>query len=156
MDKPGADVFVQELKLLSGDMRNLEKIKRLLLGASAGPLKESDLYVLFNHRILTVRSPSGFQSLESSSSDFLIADRPEHGQLFQSRAPLLSFTIEELHNLKHLLLLMGLGERFTYTVEEATSVEQAFHQPTLTQDFRTRAYLFCRFVLPRLNFIRDS
>lgn len=148
--KPSLQMHIKALKALAKSIAAVPKIKEAMEQISQmGPLKDSLRSEFANLSMFPVRVTNGTRQLAMSTADFAIVDRPRHENIFEGKINILDFTMEEVRLTQPFLEACGLRNRFTSAcVEENTMAEDHIQSFELTQQLRSNAYAFVRYVFP--------
>lgn len=143
---PNIDTFIQELKALAhGERATISEVKHLMSEINRREPKEEVLEELKSLNILPVKQANGTVALRSTGYNFSIVDRREYGNAFEGKAPILHFTMEEVHEMQLFLSALGLQDRYmSRIVEEKSTVEGGERDPDLSYEFRQKAYALFR------------
>ncbi|KAM6529162.1 hypothetical protein FALCPG4_007308 [Fusarium falciforme] len=136
----------------------LSGIQRLFLAleyhVKAHGLSEDQKKALLNTKMFPTTSTVTDETYEYLSSatvnnHWLIADRSYFREPFQSLIPVLAFAAEFISKIMHLLVKLGLKNRFLSDL--AVSTTEAHENTHLNEDlsysYRSRGKYFCRYVL---------
>ena len=138
---PNIDTFIQEFKALAhGKRATIGEVKHLMLEINCREPKEGALEELKLLDILPVEEADDTVTLRSTRYNFSIVDRREYGNAFKGKAPILHFTMEEVHEMQPFLSALGLQGRYmSRIVEEKSMVEGGERDPDLSYKFRQKA-----------------
>jgi hypothetical protein len=138
---PNIATFVQELKALAhGERATIGEVKHLMFEINRREPKEGVLEELKSLNILPVKRANGTVALRNTGYNFSIVDRREYGDAFEGKAPILHFTMEEVHEMQPFLSALGLQDRYmSRIVEEKSMVEGGERDPNLSYKFRQKA-----------------
>ena len=146
MKVPNIDTFIQELKALAhGERATIGEVKHFMSEINRREPKEGVLEELKSLNILPVKQANGTVALRNTGYNFSIVDRREYGNAFEGKAPILHFTMEEVHEMQPFLSALGLQGRYmSRIVEEKSMVEGGERDPDLSYKFRQKAYALFR------------
>jgi hypothetical protein len=111
--------------------------------------KAADLKCLLDCKCLPIRRESGEINWIhcESSEDFAIVDRRTYGAVFENKINMLDFSLEEVHQIREILVGLGLEHKFlSEAVKEDTYAEGGVILQRLTADIRRKAYAIARYV----------
>lgn len=150
IQSPTTDNYVEQLKILSQKRSpNISDINTAIGNINQMFRTNTELNSIQSLKCLPVRMTNGDTKLESVESQFFIADRVEYKSIFQSKVPILDYSLEEIHTLNPFLKALGLENRFMSSIiEEITTVEHQDSEPSvsLTRTFRRKSKHFTRYV----------
>ncbi|RYP14158.1 hypothetical protein DL765_006566 [Monosporascus sp. GIB2] len=140
-----ASIVYSELLALSAEEATVTQVKTLMWILNSQlemePLDCSPQNLL-QRPILPVRGVDGQVSLQPKDAEFAIIDRKRLGMIFHDNIPFLDFTIDEICQLKPLLMWASLEDRYlSRLVRETSALESrgTFSISESSQDIRRKA-----------------
>lgn len=92
-----------------------------------------DAEKLLKRKIFPVRYPDGHVRLEKATTEFVIVDRVQLGDIFKPMAKTLDFNLDQVRRLGPTLSWLGFGTRYlSEVVEEVSRVQGASKEPLST------------------------
>lgn len=143
---PSLGMHLQALiQTSASNTRNKTDMIRLMLNVCAFQPGRDEVAQLLNHSIFPTKTSDGRLVWKSAVDSFGILDRLEHQRVFDSHFDRLDLTIEEIHQVKVLLIALGLENRWSSrTVSESTAVRGSRPSLSMTTNFQAKAYAICR------------
>ena len=153
ISEPTVEMYVDSLKAEANGKASATQIKEtmaLICGLGVG---ETDLSSLVEAKVLPVKLANGVGSFASASSkdefvDFAIMENTIHWDAFKGKIVVLDFSLEEIRDIRPLLLAMGLEERFSSKlVKEVTDVRGGSQDHEMTRNLRIKSQAIVRYVI---------
>lgn len=132
----------QPRRLASDEVVDISAVQAAIYNLNALRPGTDELRGLLQIRFLPVAMPSGDLEILKPTETFFIADRVEYLSAFRDKVPILDFSLEEGWRLQHLLIRLGLEDRYmSKAVLEHTVVGQPSleHCSRETRQFRKKA-----------------
>ncbi len=153
ISEPTVEMYIDSLKAEAhgkASAAQINEIMALICGLGVG---ETDLSSLVEAKVLPVKLANGVRSFASASpkddfDDFAIVDNTIHWDAFKGKIVVLDFSLEEIRDIRPLLLAMGLEERFSSKlVKEVTEVKGGSQDHEMTRNIRIKSQAIVRYVV---------
>ena len=151
ISKPTVDMFVDSLIAESKGNGSKDKIKEIMVLICGLGVGDSDLSKLIETPVLPIRLASGKISFRSASSgrkflDYVVLETTIHCDAFKGLIDFLDFTIEEIRDIKPLLIAMGLNKLFSSRlVREVTDVNGGCADLEMSKTLRAKSQAVTRY-----------
>ena len=156
--EPTVEMYVESLKAEAKGKAPTAKIKETMALICGLGSEEADLSSLVGAKVLPVKLANGECSLASASSkdesvDFAIVDNAAHRNAFKGKIAALDFSLEEIRDIRPLLLAMGLESRFSSKlVKEVTDVSGGSQDHEMTRNLRIKSQAIVRYAIRHPTF----
>jgi len=150
VDMPTLEIHIEELQILCDNATDVpfEQIKGLIREINLWNPVKNNVQELRGKKILPVNDINGHKSLMRPKDTFAIVDRQKYGDIFTGQVATLDFALGEVRSIKTFLSALGLDNRYmSHLANETSKVGDAVEEPTLSEDFRRRAYALVRYVI---------
>jgi len=162
VSEPTVEMYIDSLRSEAKGFASAAQMKvtmALICGLGIG---ESDVSSLVEAEILSVKLANGVGVFASASAeheyaDFVIVENVIHRNAFEGKIPVLDFCLEEIRDIKPLLLALGLEEQFSSKrIEEITEVSGGSKDREMTRNLRIKSQAMVRYVILNRTLIRKG
>ena len=149
--EPDVGMYIDSLEAQAGDEPSRLKILDTMTLICRMGVGETDTSRLVNAEILPILTPDGESSFVSpasaaSSQKFVIMDNAIHRNVFKGKTGILHFALEEIRDIRPLLVSLNLGGRFSSRlVREVTTVEGGSRDDEMTNRLRHKSRALVRY-----------
>ena len=149
--EPTVEMYVESLKAEARGKASAAKIKETMALICGLGFEEAELSSLVEAKVLPIKLANGEGSLASASSkdesvDFAIVENAAHWNAFKGKIAALDFSLEEIRDVRPLLLAMGLGNQFSSRlVNEVTDVSGGSQDHEITRNLRIKSQAIVRY-----------
>lgn len=154
--EPTVSMYREALQSGAQGNASTAEIKEIMTSICSLDFK-GDISGLVYAKILPIKLANGRYSLASASgwevTDFAIVETVAHRDAFESKIAALDFSIEDVRDLRPLLLAMGLKPRFsTQVVKEVTVAGESSEDYEMTRNLQDKSHALVRYVMHHPRF----
>jgi len=162
VSEPTVEMYIDSLISEAKGLASAAQIKETMALICGLDIGESDVSSLVEAEVLPVKLANGVGVFASASAeheyaDFVIVENAIHRNAFEGKITVLDFSLEEIRDIKPLLLALGLEGRFSSKlIEEITEVSGGSKDREMTRNLRIKSQAMVRYVILHRTLIRKG